>query len=196
MPNIRLLFSRIFPNVLGPNSWYLCVEIFWAAVFGSAQTFGGAYAIRLGATNAQISLLSSLPALMAAIVVLPAGRFLQTRKRRKNWLLASLFLVRAGTLLYVFLPWFRPTGPSQGLAFVIIFVVLTIPAHFFNLGFVPFLAQAIPEYHRANTFAARNALANAVGSTFNFLFGVWLGRESKARKAALLKSNYFDGRRC
>lgn len=172
---MRQLFHRLFVNVVGDNSWYLCVEIFWAAVYGSAHTFAGAYAIRLGATNGQVSLMSSLPALMAAVVVLPAGRFLQTRQRHRPWLLGSLFIMRLGTLLYVILPWIHLAGVSQGLLFVSLFVVLTIPAHFFNLAFVPFQAQAIPEQFRADTFAARNILANAVGSTSNFLFGLWLG---------------------
>jgi MFS family permease len=172
---MRQLFHRFFPNVLGDNPWYMCVEIFWAAVYGSAHTFASAYAIRLGATNGEVSLMSSLPALTAAAVMLPAGRFLQTRPRPRPWLLGSLFVMRVGTLLYILLPWMQVTGLAPGLLFVGVFVALTLPAHFFNLGFVAFQAQAIPERYRADTFAARNILANAVGSTCNFLFGFWLG---------------------
>lgn len=173
---VRNLLNRALGRYIDDNSWYLCVEIFWAAVYGSAQTFAGAYAIRLGATNAQVSLLTSIPALTAALVLLPAGQFLHSRERRKNWLLGALFIMRIGTLLYVLLPWVNPGSVSQGLLFVIIFCALTIPAHFFNLGFIPFLAQAIPDHHRADTFATRNALASAVTSTFSLLFGFWLGR--------------------
>jgi len=173
---MRRLFSRTFVNAVGDNPWYLCVEVFWAAVYASAQTFAGAYAIRLGATNSQVSLLSSIPALTAAIILLPAGHFLQHRERRKHWLLSSLLLARAGTLLYVLLPWIHLDGLSHGSLFVAFFAVVTLPTHFFNLGFIPFLAQAVPEPHRADTFSARNILIGAMLSLSNLLLGIWLAR--------------------
>ena len=173
--SMRSLFHRVFSNAVGDNSWYLCLEIFWAAVYGSAQTFAGAYAIRLGATNSEVSLLTSIPPLTAALILLPAGQFLKSRDRRKNWLLSSLFVIRAGTLLFVLLPWLNLGSVSPGALFVVIFALLTIPTHFFNLGFIPFLAQVVPEPHRADTFAARNMLAGAMTSVCNFLFGIWLG---------------------
>ena len=58
------------------NAWYLVLEIFWASILGSVATFNAAYAIRLGADNFQVSLLSSIPALVAVLVSFPAGVFL------------------------------------------------------------------------------------------------------------------------
>jgi Na+/melibiose symporter-like transporter len=60
--------------------------------------------------------------------------------------------------------------------FVAIFVLLTIPTHFFNLGFISLLAQAVSEKNRASAFAARNMISGAMLSLCNFLFGIWLGR--------------------
>jgi hypothetical protein len=171
---MRKLFNRAFGNVVSDNSWYLCVEVFWASINASGLSFAGAYAIRLGASNSGISLLSSLPALTAAVIMLPAGHFLQSRARPSNWILRSLLLARAGILLYVIVPWLHPAGLSQGSLFVAFFALLTLPNHFFNLGFLPFLAQALPEPHRADTFAARNVLIGAVQSLSVFLFGFWL----------------------
>lgn len=171
---MRNLFSRVFGNVVTDNSWYLCVEIFWASVYASAQTFAGPYAIRLGASNSGVSLLTSIPALTAAVILLPVGHFLQNRARPSTWILSSLLIARAGTLLYAILPWMR-VGLSSGSLFVLVFAILTVPNHFFSLGFIPFLARALPEHHRADTFAARNVLSGAVVSCFNLLFGLWLG---------------------
>ena len=172
---MRNLFNRVFGNVVSDNSWYLCVEVFWAAMYASAQSFAGAYAIRLGASNSEVSLLSSIPALTAAVILLPVGHFLQYRARPTVWILASLLVARAGTLLYVAVPWVHLGNLSPGAQFVGVFALLTIPNHFFNLGFVPFLAQALPENIRADTFAARNVLIGAVMSLSNFGFGLWLG---------------------
>jgi len=161
---------------LGDNAWYLCVEIFWASFYGSTQSFNGAYAIRLGASNTEISLLSSVPALMAVLITLPAGRFLQSRKRRKNWILASLFISRAGTLLFLLVPMLHLGSVSPGTLFVALLCVWTIPAHFFNLGFIPFLSQAVPEHSRADTFTVRNVISGALLAVCNTVFGLWLAR--------------------
>src|SRR5512138_134841 len=81
------------------NAWYLVVELFWASILGSVATFNAAYAIRLGADNFQVSLLSSIPALLAVLVSYPAGQFLERRSRRMPWILGSLFAYRASFLL-------------------------------------------------------------------------------------------------
>ena len=62
---------RLFHLDLGQksdrNAWYLVLEMFWAAILASAALFNAAFALRLGATNTQIGLLTSLPALLAVM---------------------------------------------------------------------------------------------------------------------------------
>jgi MFS family permease len=171
---LRKLLERSLGRSLGDNSWYLMVEIFWASIYASSQAFNGAFAIRLGASNTAVSLLSSIPALMAALIMMPAARFLESRQRRKQWLLGSLFAYRAGILLFVLVPFLHISGISQGTLFVIVVVLWTAPAHFFNLGFIPFLSQAVKPENRADVFSIRNALMGAMLALFTFLFGKWL----------------------
>jgi len=170
---MRNLANRAFGN-LSDNSWYLVVEVFWASIYGSGLSFAGAYAIRLGASNSAVSLLSSIPALAAAFLLIPFGHFQQSRARPSRWVLVSLLAARVGTLLYVLVPWIHMGGLSAGAVFVAFFLLLTLPNNFFNLGFVPFLALALPERDRADTFAARNVLAGAVVSVCTYLLGLWL----------------------
>jgi MFS family permease len=170
---IRNLANRAFGN-LSDNSWYLCVEVFWASIYASGLSFAGAYAIRLGASNSAVSLLSSVPALSAAVLLLPFGHFQQSLARPSRWILISLLIARAGTLLYVLAPWLHVGAITAGAWFVFFFSLLTIPNNFFNLGFVPFLARVLPEHDRADTFAARNVLGGAVGSVCTYGFGLWL----------------------
>jgi MFS family permease len=172
---LRNLYNRAFGSALGDNAWYICVEVFWSTIFAGALTFAGAYAIRLGASNTEVSLLTSLTALTAALVLMPTGHFLQKRRRPKNWILAGLMLYRVGTLLFVLLPWME-LGLPKGTLFVIIFTLLTFPMHFFNLGFIPLLAEAIPEPQRADAFTARNVVQGAAMSLSTLLLGLWLGR--------------------
>ena len=170
---MRNLLNRVFGN-LTDNSWYLVVEIFWASIAASGLSFVAAYAIRLGASNSAISLLSSVPALMAAVLLLPFGHFQQSRARPTRWVMSSLLLARLGTALYVIIPWLHVGALPAGVLVVICFSLITIPSNFFSLGFVPFLAQVLPENKRADTFAARNVVAGVVVSLMAYLYGLWL----------------------
>jgi MFS family permease len=158
------------------NAWYLVVELFWAAILGSVATFNAAYAIRLGADNFQVSLLSSIPAMMAVLVSYPAGHFLQRRSRRMPWILGSLFMYRASFLLVAVAPWLHFLGIKPGLTAVLILILGTLPAHFFNVGWIAMMGEAIPEQRRAAVFTARNITSQVTVSIVVFLCGQWLSK--------------------
>ena len=112
-------------------------------MLSAAATFNAAYAIRLGATNTQISLLTSVPALIAVLVSIPAGRFFARRAKRKPWLMWALWLHRSGFLLVALVPWLPAGWISHGMLLVVILVVISAPAHFFNVGWIPLLSEVV-----------------------------------------------------
>jgi len=156
------------------NAWFLILEMFWASMLASAATFNAAFALRLGATNSQVGLLTSIPALMAVLVSLPAGRFLNAKARRKPWILGSLLLYRSVFLLVAFLPFIKL--PETTLAALVIGLIVSFSslAHFFNVGWIPLLSDVVPEGKRAAVFSARNIIYNLSMSVCGFLFGLWL----------------------
>ena len=156
------------------NARFLILEMFWASMLASAATFIAAFALRLGATNSEIGLLTSIPALMAVLVSLPAGRFLNKKSRRKPWILGSLVLYRSVFLIIALLPFFHM--PDKTLAVVVIGLIVTFSslAHVFNVGFIPMLSDVVPEGKRAGVFSARNIIYNISLSICGFLFGLWL----------------------
>ena len=156
------------------NARFLILEMFWASMLASAATFNAAFALRLGATNSEIGLLTSIPALMAVLVSLPAGRFLNKKSRRKPWILGSLVLYRSVFLIIALLPLFHM--PDKTLAVVVIGLIVTFSslAHVFNVGFIPMLSDVVPEGNRAGVFSARNIIYNISLSICGFLFGLWL----------------------
>jgi Na+/melibiose symporter-like transporter len=156
------------------NALYLVLEMGWASILASAAMFNSAFAVRLGATNTQVGLLTSIPALMAVLVSFPAGHFLQTRRQAKPWILSALTFYRAGFLLVALLPWLALTHFPLGTQVIFVLVVFTLPAHFFNVGFIPMLAEVTPEGRRAAVFSARNIVYNASLTVTVFLFGQWL----------------------
>lgn len=156
------------------NAWFLILEMFWASMLASAATFNAAFALRLGATNSQVGLLTSIPALMAVLVSLPAGRFLNAKSKRKPWILGSLLLYRSVYLLVALLPFIHL--PETTLAAVVIGLIVSFSsmAHFFNVGWIPLLSDVVPEGKRAAVFSARNIIYNLSMSICGFFFGLWL----------------------
>lgn len=173
---VKPLWKRLHPQlatVEDRNIWYLQIEIFWASFFGVAGAFSGAFAVRLGASDTYIGWLSSLPALLAILISLPAGRFLESRRDPVSWILNSLLIHRLGFLVVILVPWLVPRE-RQALALVLVLVGMSVFAHFFNVGFNALLADVIPERRRAAVFTVRNVLSASVVSIGTFLAGQWL----------------------
>lgn len=170
------LFKIDQSNTDDRNAWLLVMELFWASILGSVATFNAAFAIRLGADNFQVSLLSSIPALMAVLVSYPTGHFLQRRPHRTPWVFGSLLIYRAGFLLVAAAPWLHLAGIKPGLLSVLILVLISAPGHFFNVGWFSMLAEVIPEQRRAAVFTARNIVNQVMVSVTVFLCGQWLSR--------------------
>jgi MFS family permease len=155
------------------NARYLCEEIFWASILGCMAGFNAAFAVRLGARSGEIGLLSSAPALLAVLLSIPSGRFLERRAGRKWWILGSLMLHRAGYALVALVP-FMPQHLNRGALLVAVLVALSAPGHFFGVGWNAMLADLVPERRRAAVFATRNIINVGTVSIGSFLAGQWL----------------------
>jgi MFS family permease len=168
------LFRIDLSNVHDRNAYYLVLEIFWASMLVAAATFNAAFAIRLGSSNTSIGLLTSLPALLAVILSIPAGRFLKRHANGRPWLLGSLTVHRAGFVLVALIPWMPVREEWLGPLVVAVLVLMTAPVALFNVGFIPMLGTVIPEERRAAVFTARNVIFNATQGICTFGFGIWL----------------------
>jgi MFS family permease len=170
------IFRINLDNPADRNAWYLVLEIGWASILGSAASFNAAFALRLGATNAQVALMTSIPALLAVLVSLPSGVFLRRKQNTKPWLLWSLIIYRFSFLIIAALPLFSFSTQLLGPLVISVIIGFTSLAHFWNIGFIPWLTEIVPERNRASVFAARNIVYNGTLSIFGFLFGLWLER--------------------
>ena len=146
----------------------LYLEIAFASILASIVSFNSAFAIRLGASNEVVALLTSGPALVAAIFSIPSARFLLTRTHRKPWIFNALLLMRLGYLVVPLLPLLILDQKVAATWFVLWIVVLNIPAIFFTNGFQAMLADVIPEKRRSFVFSRRSiilAIGVAIMST-------------------------------
>lgn len=170
---LRARFAASSTNPTDQNIRNLYLEIAFASVLGAIVTFNAAYALRLGASNQLIALLSSMPALVAAIASIPTARFLQRRRKRKFWIFGSLLLLRLGHAVLVVLPWLFP--PVSAATWLVVWVIaLNLPSIFFTNGFFALLGELVPEQRRAFVFSRRSIIWSIGLVIVSALVGVWL----------------------
>ncbi|MBN2047379.1 MAG: MFS transporter [Anaerolineaceae bacterium] len=156
------------------NAFYLVVEMFWATFLSAATAFNAAYALRLHASDTEVSYLTSIPALLAVAISIPAGQILQRSSRKKAMIMSALSIHRAGYLLIALVPWLHFDNVSGGTMIVILLILFSAPAQFFNVGFMPLQAEVIAPERRAAVISMRNQIFHAARSVSVFLFGLWL----------------------
>jgi len=138
----------------------------------AAVAFNATYALRLGASNALIGWLSSIPSLFAMVVLVPAARFLESRTDRRPWLRWSLAVGRGAFLGAALVPWVFREHVAEIV--VAVLIVRAIPMHFFSAGFSPMMADVVPVRDRATVMANRSIIMSATTAFFTFLFGKWM----------------------
>ncbi|MBX3082896.1 MAG: MFS transporter [Anaerolineae bacterium] len=156
------------------NIRYLYLEIAFASILASIVSFNSAFAIRLGASNEVVALLTSGPALVAAIFSIPSARFLQSRSNHKPWIFNALLLMRLGYLLVPLLPLLIADQKVAATWFVIWIVLLNIPAIFFTNGFQAMLADVIPEKRRSFVFSRRSIILAIGVAIMSMVVGYFL----------------------
>lgn len=133
--------------------------------------FTGIFAIKLGASNLQVAMLSSLPALMSLLAMIP-GAYLVDRVPRKKTITAWFILAsRAFFLVFALTP-LLPTGLRA--TFLVAAVALrNFPDAIANVSWQSFVAGAIPANVRTEAFAYRQAITGVAGMVSVLVAG-WL----------------------
>lgn len=171
-------FSANLSNLDERNAFFLSLEVIWAAVLIAAQSFVVPYAVRLGATSAEIGLLNSIPALLTIILSLPIGQLLNTRRNAFRWVMGGMTASRLGLLLLALVPFISLDGLPKGTMVVIILIALNVPDLFYKIGQWPFIMRIIAEDRRIVVFTNRSLITLAVTGISVFLFGQWLDKAS------------------
>ena len=156
------------------NITLLYAEVIAAGLLAAAGSFNGAYLLRLGGSSAIVGLLSSLPALVAVLMYLPAARILHGRTHYNRWIIASLAVARAGYLPLLVLPWLLSSFLPE--ASLTILVAMTVPSVLFSTGWSPFLSDVIPPSSRALVLSWRSILSSGTIALLTLFCGLWLNR--------------------
>ena len=123
---------------------------------GSTISFVAIYAVRVGASAMQVSLLSSGPAVVNLMFSLPAGRWLGRQQLGPATFRAGT-LARIGYLLLSALPWLVPAG-FMPLTLLALLLFVAVPNTFWAVGFNALFADTVAPEHRGFVVGRRSVV--------------------------------------
>lgn len=141
------------------NIWNLYLEVAWYGVLnGIATTFVGVFAVRLGASNTAMGFLTSLPALVNVLWLIPSARLIESQHRQMPIVVWAGFFQRFGYFLVALLPFFT----QRVEALIALVALITVPAATSSLALTSMMADVISADKRAHAVSIRNVLVSSV----------------------------------
>ncbi|MCL4516469.1 MAG: MFS transporter [Firmicutes bacterium] len=167
--NSEALYQHLTTNVK-----YSCYNGVCAIVANNLITpFIPLFAIEvLKATHQQVALLSSLPALMGILALLPGARIIDRLARKKHFTGMSILSGRLFYLLIALVP-FLPVR-DQAAWLVILVALMNFPTSVAVLAWQAFIASLIPEPERNRFFGDRNRITTFAGLITTLFSGIIL----------------------
>ena len=127
-----------------------------------AVPFFGILALKMGASNFQIALLSSAPAIMSLLVMIPGAIYVDRFSLKKRVTTMFFWANRVFYLLLACVPFF--TEDRRAAALVVAVALMNLPGAIGNVAWQSFISRVIPSSRRAQAFAHRNRWMNVVGT--------------------------------
>ncbi|MCX7796035.1 MAG: MFS transporter [bacterium] len=139
---------------------------------GTIGTYLGIFAIRLGASNTLIGLMSSLPALITVLLMYPASQLVNIWENKIEINKWTFLFTRIFYLPLAFVPYL----PNPPFFILLVVALLAIPATSANIAFNVMFIDLIPSYLRATILSNRNMLLMFIQTFTSTLVGYLLDR--------------------
>lgn len=133
--------------------------------------FVGIFAIKLGANNFEVSLLSALPALVAIIVTVPGSAFIDRISDKKRAIGTLILSGRFFFVLMALVPFFPEH--IRPMALIVVYALMNLPISIMSVAWQSFIADIIPLRQRSSVFAVRNIWISIAGAVV-VVAGGWL----------------------
>lgn len=170
---IQKLKDRWRESTLLRNIALLYAEVVFIGVLnGTIGVYLGVFAIRLGASNNLIGLLSSLPALINVLLMYPASQIVNSWVNKIEINKWSFLFTRILYLPLALVPYF----PNPPIFILIIVTLLAIPASVANIAFNVMFIDLVPSPLRATVVSNRNMLIMFIQTFFTIVVGYLLDR--------------------
>jgi len=185
------VFTRIAAGTTR-NERILYLQMGFQSIFlGGAMAFVPVFLVRLGAENWQVGLYSSLPALLATLLLLPAGALASRMDdliKVVNW---SRIVFRGIIGLFAFVPLLAP--PVAPYAVVIGRTLTAFPSAMLNATINPVLGMVIQPARRLQVISVRMAVQSLAMALVGLVAGFWLDNASYPLNYQILFISGFVG---
>lgn len=157
------------------NERVIYYEMFFQAIAGAgAFSFMSVYLVRLGAPNFLVGLLSSLPALMIILTVLPAGAFVRRQKDLVKLSNISRLIYRVVVASFGFLV-YLPAGVAP-YVLVVAESLIAVPSATLDVAHSTIVGWATSPRRRPAMLSTRMAVHGTTAAVVGLLAGQWLDR--------------------
>lgn len=144
----------------------------WGLYAGTILPFLSVYAVRVGATTAQVGLLTALPAAVSLLLSLPVGRWVR-HFSPKRATVVSVIAQRAFLVFLPILPWLLPPH-LQIAGILLITAAMAVPGTVTAISFNQLLMDAVPPEYRGVLVGNRIAIFSILTFLVTLLSGVVL----------------------
>jgi len=169
----RLNINQGVPDKYKRTFTYLYLDIAWFGVLnGSILTFITVYAARIGATAEQVGYLSAIPAIVAILLAIPSGSWLQKGDTNKRVVLSSI-THRFFYVGLIFIP-YLVSKTLQVNMIIYLILVMSLPGTALQVGFSNLFAETVPPAWRGHVAGVRNALFSLISILVLLLSGQFL----------------------
>jgi len=124
--------------------------------------FIGIFAVRLGASNYEVGLVSSAPAFVSLLAMIPGAKFVDSQGNKKGLTATFMLANRIFYLLLALIPFF--TTDRRALILVVTLALMSLPGAISNVAWQGFIASVVPRERRAVAFAERSRIMNIIGT--------------------------------
>lgn len=140
-------------------------------------------AMRLGATDYELGLVTILPQLVGMAVLIPGGILTDSLKNKRDMVTSALIAV---AFIYAVMGFVPALGSYRLKVFLVLLALSSAPMTIYNVSWQAFFSDVVHPNGRNGILALRSAMAFLIGITITLTCGILLsGAESNAGKILL-----------
>lgn len=152
------------------NVFYIALDgVAAIAAFNIFQPFVQMFGKHLGASDFQIALINSLPALASIFVLIPGAYFIESARSKKSITIKLVFMTSLFYVLISLVPFIDSNVKSW--IYVILIGLMSVPSSIFNTSWQSFFSDVFKGKVRNYAFAIRNKYATLIGLITTLLAG-------------------------
>lgn len=146
------------------------------------------FATRLGASDYELSLVTTLPQIIGMLVLIPGGILTDRMINKRSMVIASLFLISVFYVLIGFVPFL---GSYRLIIFLVLIALSTGPMTIYNVSWQAYFSDIVPIDGRNNILTYRTSLTFLISTIVPIASGALLASAGTVGAKLKIHQAYF-----